>query len=51
MKSFDYARNNKSFAHTNDIMEENEAQFLCVYIIDLYKFINDINLKDIYKDK
>ena len=49
MKSFDYARNNKSFAHTNDIMKENEAEFLCVYIIDLYKFINKINWKDICK--
>lgn len=45
MKSFDYARNNKSFAHTNDIMEENEAEFLCVYIIDLYKFLNKISWK------
>lgn len=47
MKSFDYVRNNRSFAHTNDIMEENEAEFLCVYIIDLYKFINKIKWNDI----
>jgi len=49
MKSFDYARNNKSFAHTNDIMEDNEAEFLCIYIIDLFKFINKINWNDICK--
>lgn len=51
MKSFDYARNNKSFAHTNDIMEENEAEFLCVYVIDLYKFLNKIKWNDIVKVK
>ena len=44
MKSFDYYRNNKSFAHTNDIMKQNEAEFLCMYIIDLYKFLYNINL-------
>lgn len=42
MKSFDYSRNNKSFAHTNDIMKQNEAEFLCMYIIDLYKFLYKI---------
>lgn len=47
MKSFDYARNNRSYAHTNDIMQENEAEFLCIFIIDLYKFINKINWKKI----
>ena len=45
MKSFDYARNNRSFAHTNDIMKQNEAEFLCLYIIDLYKFLSKINLE------
>lgn len=44
MKSFDYSRNNKSFAHTNDIMKQNEAEFLCMYIIDLYKFLYKIKL-------
>ena len=44
MKSFDYYRNNKSFAHTNNIMKQNEAEFLCMYIIDLYKFLYKINL-------
>lgn len=44
MKSFDYSRNNKSFAHTNDIMKQNEAEFLCMYIIDLYKFIYKIKI-------
>ena len=46
MKSFDYARNNRSFAHTNDIMKQNEAEFLCLYIIDLYKFLSKINLEE-----
>lgn len=44
MKSFDYSRNNKSFAHTNDIMKQNEAEFLCMYVIDLYKFLCKIKL-------
>lgn len=44
MKSFDYSRKNKSFAHTNDIMKQNEAEFLCMYIIDLYKFLYKIKL-------
>lgn len=44
MKSFDYSRNNKSFAHTNDIMKQNEAEFLCMYIIDLYKFLYKIKI-------
>lgn len=44
MKSFDYSRNNKSFAHTNHIMKQNEAEFLCMYIIDLYKFLYKIKL-------
>lgn len=43
MKSFDFARNNKSFAHTNDIMKQCEAEFLCIYIIDLYKFLYKIS--------
>ncbi len=45
MKSFDYARNNRSFAHTNNIMKQNEAEFLCLYIIDLYKFLSKISLE------
>ena len=44
MKSFDYSRNNKSFAHTNDIMKQNEAEFLCMYIIDLYKFLYKLKI-------
>ena len=44
MKSFDYVRNNKSFAHTNDIMKQFEAEYLCVYIIDLYKFLYKIKI-------
>lgn len=43
MKSFDYSRNNRSFAHTNNIMEKAEAKFLCVYIIDLFKFMKELN--------
>ncbi len=26
-------------------MKQNEAEFLCLYIIDLYKFLSKINLK------
>ena len=31
-------------AHTNDIMKQNEAEFLCMYIIDLYKFLYKIKI-------
>ena len=44
MKSFDYSKNNKSFARTNNTMQQNEAEFLCMYIIDLYKFLYKIKL-------
>lgn len=44
MKSFDYSRNNKSFAHTNNIIQQNEAEFLCMYIIDLYKFLYKLKI-------
>lgn len=39
MKSFDDARNHKTYAHTNSIMEKNEGEFLCTYIVDYYNFI------------
>lgn len=42
MKSFDDARNNKTYAHANTIMEKNEAEFLCNYMIYYYNFINQI---------
>lgn len=45
MKSFDFVRNNRSFAHTNDIISQEEAEFLCIYILDLYKFLSKINIK------
>ena len=51
MKSFDFARNNRSFAHTNDIMKQNESEFLCVYIIDLFKFISKVDSKIKVKKK
>lgn len=46
MKSFDYARNNSSYAHTNNIMKKSEAEFLCKYIIDLFEFLNKIKLEN-----
>lgn len=46
MKSFNYARNNRSFAHSNDIMDKSEADFLCNYIIDLFKFMYNITWKN-----
>ena len=45
MKSFDFSRNNKSFEHTNNIMQQNEAEFLCMYIVDLYKFSNKTKME------
>ena len=47
MKSFDDARNHKTYAHANSIMEKNEAEFLCTYIVDYYNFINKIEYKKI----
>lgn len=47
MKSFDDARNNKTYAHANNIMKKNEAEFLCIYIVDYYNFINKIDYKKI----
>lgn len=49
MKDFDDARNNKTYAHANTIMEKNEAEFLCIYMIDYYNFINKIDFKKIVK--
>ena len=47
MKDFDDARNNKTYAHANNIMEKNEAEFLCIYMIDYYNFINKIDFTKI----
>ena len=47
MKSFDDARNHKTYAHANSIMQKNEAEFLCTYIVDYYNFINKIDYKNI----
>ncbi len=47
MKDFDDARNNKTYAHANSIMEKNEAEFLCIYMIDYYNFINKIDFTKI----
>ena len=47
MKSFDDARNHKTYAHANSIMKKNEAEFLCTYIVDYYNFINKIEYKKI----
>ena len=47
MSSFDDARNNKTYAHANSIMEKNEAEFLCNYMIYYYNFINRIEYKKI----
>ena len=47
MKDFDDARNNKTYAHANRIMEKNEAEFLCIYMIDFYNFINKIDFSKI----
>lgn len=47
MSSFDDARNNKTYAHTNTIMKRNEAEFLCTYMVYYYNFINKIEYKKI----
>lgn len=47
MSSFDDARNNKTYAHTNTIMRRNEAEFLCTYMVYYYNFINKIEYKKI----
>lgn len=45
MKDFDDARNNKTYAHANTIMEKNEAEFLCTYMVYYYNFICKIYFK------
>ena len=47
MKDFDDARNNKTYAHANTIMERNEAEFLCTYMVYYYNFICKIDFKKI----
>ena len=47
MKDFDDARNNKTYAHANTIMEKNEAEFLCTYMVYYYNFICKIDFKKI----
>ena len=47
MKSFDDARNNKTYSHPNSIMKKNEAEFLCTFIVDYYNFINKIDYSKI----
>lgn len=51
MKDFDDARNHKTYAHANTIMEKNEAEFLCTYMIDYYNFINKIDFSKINLEK
>ena len=45
MKDFDDARNNKTYAHANTIMEKNEAEFLCTYMVYYYNFICKVDFK------
>lgn len=47
MKDFDDARNNKTYAHANTIMQKNEAEFLCTYMVYYYNFICKIDFKKI----
>ena len=47
MKDFDDARNNKTYAHANTIMEKNEAEFLCTYMVYYYNFICKVDFKKI----
>lgn len=51
MKDFDDARNHKTYAHANTIMEKNEAEFLCTYMIDYYNFISKIDFNKINSKK
>ena len=51
MKDFDDARNNKTYAHANTIMEKNEAEFLCTYLVYYYNFISKIDFKKIKIEK
>ena len=47
ISSIDDARNNKTYAHANTIMEKNEAEFLCTYMVYYYNFICKIDFKKI----
>lgn len=45
MKDFDNVRNNMSPAHFNDIISNDEAEFICIHIINLLNFLIKINTK------
>ena len=45
MKDFDNVRNNMSPAHFNDIISNEEAEFICVHIINLLGFLTKIDAK------
>ena len=45
MKDFDNVRNNMSPAHFNNIISNEEAEFICTHIINLLGYLNKINKK------
>lgn len=45
MKDFDNVRNNMSPAHFNELISNEEAEFICTHIINLLGFLTKINTK------
>lgn len=45
MKDFDNVRNNMSAAHFNDIISNEEAEFICYHIINLLNYLIKVNTK------
>lgn len=43
-KDFDYARNNESFAHSNKIINKDEAELVCNVFIDIINFFKNIKI-------
>lgn len=45
MKDFDNVRNNMSPAHFNNIISNEESEFICTHIINLLGYLTKINKK------
>lgn len=50
MNTFNNIRNNKSFAHDNDILNKSESKLICNHVITLLKFIDEIEEQEIIKN-
>lgn len=42
LDKFNYVRNNKSYAHDNDVLNNDESMFIYKTIVNIVEFINRI---------